>query len=149
MSRKFLKSVLLATAMMCGVAIAPPVQAAPPAIAFGELPVSFDADISPDGKRIAIIMNVDGTYMVSTTSTESVGADMTLVSLGEELQPEYVRWVNNDRYVVSVSKLENYRDTPFTTGSLFTKSVTDGKNCLLYTSPSPRDKRQSRMPSSA
>ena len=25
----------------------------------------------------------------------------------------------------------------------------DSKNCLLYTSPSPRDKRQSRMPSSA
>ena len=25
----------------------------------------------------------------------------------------------------------------------------DGINCLLYTSPSPRDKRQSRMPSSA
>ena len=24
-----------------------------------------------------------------------------------------------------------------------------GGNCLLYTSPSPRDKRQSRMPSSA
>ena len=26
---------------------------------------------------------------------------------------------------------------------------TDGGGCLLYTSPSPRDKRQSRMPSSA
>ena len=25
----------------------------------------------------------------------------------------------------------------------------EGKICLLYTSPSPRDKRQSRMPSSA
>ena len=25
----------------------------------------------------------------------------------------------------------------------------EGKTCLLYTSPSPRDKRQSRMPSSA
>ena len=25
----------------------------------------------------------------------------------------------------------------------------DGRSCLLYTSPSPRDKRQSRMPSSA
>ena len=25
----------------------------------------------------------------------------------------------------------------------------DGGDCLLYTSPSPRDKRQSRMPSSA
>ena len=29
----------------------------------------------------------------------------------------------------------------------FAADVTDG--CLLYTSPSPRDKRQSRMPSSA
>ena len=28
-------------------------------------------------------------------------------------------------------------------------SVEKGKICLLYTSPSPRDKRQSRMPSSA
>ena len=29
------------------------------------------------------------------------------------------------------------------------KKITEGKICLLYTSPSPRDKRQSRMPSSA
>ena len=28
-------------------------------------------------------------------------------------------------------------------------NYTDCKTCLLYTSPSPRDKRQSRMPSSA
>ena len=28
-------------------------------------------------------------------------------------------------------------------------SVIQGRVCLLYTSPSPRDKRQSRMPSSA
>ena len=27
--------------------------------------------------------------------------------------------------------------------------VVERKDCLLYTSPSPRDKRQSRMPSSA
>ena len=27
--------------------------------------------------------------------------------------------------------------------------MNDGTSCLLYTSPSPRDKRQSRMPSSA
>ena len=30
-----------------------------------------------------------------------------------------------------------------------TGSPTNDKSCLLYTSPSPRDKRQSRMPSSA
>ena len=28
-------------------------------------------------------------------------------------------------------------------------TITLSENCLLYTSPSPRDKRQSRMPSSA
>ena len=28
-------------------------------------------------------------------------------------------------------------------------SLDEFRNCLLYTSPSPRDKRQSRMPSSA
>ena len=30
-----------------------------------------------------------------------------------------------------------------------TINLTEPKICLLYTSPSPRDKRQSRMPSSA
>ena len=37
------------------------------------------------------------------------------------------------------------------TTSSFTYRTQDGtaKACLLYTSPSPRDKRQSRMPSSA
>ena len=29
------------------------------------------------------------------------------------------------------------------------KKLAQDENCLLYTSPSPRDKRQSRMPSSA
>ena len=32
---------------------------------------------------------------------------------------------------------------------MLNKSVTDLKSCLLYTSPSPRDTRESRMPSSA
>ena len=30
-----------------------------------------------------------------------------------------------------------------------TGEVTQGKDCLLYTSPSPRDRQKSRMPSSA
>ena len=36
-----------------------------------------------------------------------------------------------------------------TSGSLGFSSWQDRNSCLLYTSPSPRDKRQSRMPSSA
>ena len=34
-------------------------------------------------------------------------------------------------------------------GEKMSKSLGNVKTCLLYTSPSPRDKRQSRMPSSA
>ena len=33
--------------------------------------------------------------------------------------------------------------------ALLNLSIKEGDICLLYTSPSPRDKRQSRMPSSA
>ena len=127
MRRKILVSALI-TALVGYVLAMPPVaQAAPPAIAFGELPVTFDADISPDGKRIAIISNVDGIYRVSTTLTKEIGAQSIVVSLGEGIKPEYVRWVNNDRYVVSVEKLEAYNDVPFTVGYLFTNDVTDKK----------------------
>ena len=37
----------------------------------------------------------------------------------------------------------------FTTAVTFYHRCENKPNCLLYTSPSPRDKRQSRMPSSA
>ena len=64
----------------------------------------------------------------------------------------------NEEKIVAGSKLQFLRDneivqkydfvlidTPPTMSSL----VQEGLACLLYTSPSPRDKRQSRMPSSA
>ena len=41
------------------------------------------------------------------------------------------------------------KDLKLKGSSLVIKGGTKVKNCLLYTSPSPRDKRQSRMPSSA
>ena len=34
-------------------------------------------------------------------------------------------------------------------GAVLTQCIEEWRSCLLYTSPSPRDKRQSRMPSSA
>ena len=39
------------------------------------------------------------------------------------------------------------KDYEYTRGNLY--SIIEKGHCLLYTSPSPRDKRQSRMPSSA
>ena len=46
------------------------------------------------------------------------------------------------KHVKETSKDVNVINTP-------TVSKAHINNCLLYTSPSPRDKRQSRMPSSA
>ena len=42
---------------------------------------------------------------------------------------------------------QNLKVPKFCVGSIV--AVTRADRCLLYTSPSPRDKRQSRMPSSA
>ena len=49
---------------------------------------------------------------------------------------------SNDYYVITDSDLIPYPDTS-------PDMLSRMKTCLLYTSPSPRDKRQSRMPSSA
>ena len=42
-----------------------------------------------------------------------------------------------------------YGMLPRSTGSRMDREAARGKHCLLYTSPSPRDKSSSRMPSSA
>ena len=51
--------------------------------------------------------------------------------------------IQNDRYEAE-ERLKNLFKDPFSDDS-----TTDPKNCLLYTSPSPRDRTRSRMPSSA
>ena len=47
------------------------------------------------------------------------------------------------------SALENHGFFSITDHGLSEPILDQCYNCLLYTSPSPRDKRQSRMPSSA
>jgi len=97
--------------------------AAPPAKAFGELPVAYDAAISPDGKRIGIIINLDGSYVVVAKKIESPDEEPWVIALGENIKPGYIKWVNNDRYVVSISKSEKLRGTPFTVAYLFSGDV--------------------------
>ncbi len=111
-------------------------HAAPPAKAFGELPVAFDADLSPDGKQLATIINVEGTYYVLTRQIDSDGSKMETVSLGEDWRPRYVKWVNNERYVVSIAKSESNRNTnlPYTVTQLFTDSLSDKQPRLMLKS---------------
>ncbi|WP_026942467.1 alpha/beta hydrolase family protein [Hellea balneolensis] len=108
-----------------------PANAAPPAKAFGELPVGYDAAISPDGKELAIIINVKGTYGVITQKVDGSSEKPFYITLGEEIKPNYVKWVNNERFVVSVSKSEKFRSTPFTVGYLYTANINTKKTRLV------------------
>ena len=49
---------------------------------------------------------------------------------------------------INISKAD-YKPSLTLSGSKSIEDTNKLTNCLLYTSPSPRDKRQSRMPSSA
>lgn len=112
-------------------AMSNPTYAAPPAKAFGELPVAFDADISPDGKQLAMIINIKGEYLVVTRATNDPNAKLQAVGLGEDLRPRFVKWANNERWMVSVEKSESYRSTPFTVRHIFTKSLSEDKPQVL------------------
>jgi dipeptidyl aminopeptidase/acylaminoacyl peptidase len=108
-----------------------PASAAPPAKAFGELPVAYDAAISPEGSHLAIIVNVRGEYNVLVQSLKNSGETPWRLGLGDEIKPGYIKWVNNHRFVVSIEKSEEIRNTPFTVRYLFTGDMNTRKGKLL------------------
>jgi len=109
-------------------------NAAPPAIAFGELPLGHDADISPDGKHLAMIVNIRGKYYATSQKIGDVSGKVDAVGLGEGVKPKYIKWVNNERYVISFRQSEKQRDgTPFTSSYLFTKKIGDGNSKMIQT----------------
>lgn len=129
-----LEAKLFSALMLSVFAVALPIQsavAAPPAKAFGELPVGYDAAISPNGEELAIIVNVKGTYGVIAKKVDGSTEKPWFLTLGENIKPAYVKWVNNHRFVVSVEKSEKYKSTPFTVGFLFTGDLKERKGRLL------------------
>ena len=117
--------------LIFGAGLTSAAHAAPPAKAFGELPVAYDADISPDGKRLAMILNNNGTYVVFSTLTDDITAEKNVIALGKGVKPSYIKWVNDDRYIVSISKTEKSGSTPFDVGYLYTNDASDGKKGRL------------------
>ena len=88
----------------------------------------------------------------SNNSASWSGAAYVFVRSGDSwLEQAYLKASNadaGDRFGSEVS-LSADGET-LAVGAIFERSQAHGANgCLLYTSPSPRDKRQSRMPSSA
>ena len=70
--------------------------------------------------------NVLGNYWHAVATSDSVGSEISSIRL---LQNDYVLWRSSDGRIVA--------------------ALDRCTHCLLYTSPSPRDQRGSRMPSSA
>ena len=128
---------------------------------------SYDDDGTVTGTIVTKTVEInDGTKVTTVTLETSYGAEVSLndegtIDSGET--PESITMTETaegiqtvtEFAVVSVITMDDTSGTVAITGGETLKATgmtttsSDGKTCLLYTSPSPRDKRQSRMPSSA
>ena len=66
-----------------------------------------------------------------------------------KFNPKNPNWLNRDRFVLSAGHGSMLLYSLLYLTGYESISIDQLKNCLLYTSPSPRDAHESRMPSSA
>ena len=98
------------------------------------------AVLSPDGNMVAI-----------TARTTTQGG-IFLKKVGSNEPPQFwiaggsPSWFADGSKIVFSSRGDLWT---IAVGETTPKRLTKGRSCLLYTSPSPRDQRGSRMPSSA
>ena len=84
------------------------------------------------------------TYLISSGN----GREALIIDPVLENVNEYINILKQlDLKLVKV--IDTHIHADHVTGASKLKDITKCSTCLLYTSPSPRDKRQSRMPSSA
>ena len=87
-------------------------------------------------------MNVDWFQPFKNTEYSLGVIYMAIINLSRE---ERFKWEN----VIVCGIIPGPSEPKFNINSYLSPIVDELEICLLYTSPSPRDKRQSRMPSSA
>jgi len=107
------------------------VAAAPLADAFGTLPNVYDAAISPDGKQIAIIVNIRGQYGVRVVTLGNGDEELRAVVLGEGVKPSWVKWANDERVLVGLWQSRKYRTTPYTMSFIYTLDATSMTGKIL------------------
>lgn len=106
----------------------------PTADAFGTLPDAYDAAISPDGKQIAIIVNIRGEYGVRIVTRGKKDKKLRAVVLGKGVKPTWVKWANNKQVLVSLWESKKLRGTPFTVNFIYTLDSTKMKGKILVES---------------
>jgi dipeptidyl aminopeptidase/acylaminoacyl peptidase len=107
------------------------VLAAPAAEAFGTLPNVHDAAISPDGKQIAIIVNIRGQYGVRVVTLGKKNEKLRAVLLGEGVKPSWVKWANDERVLVGLWQSEKFRGLPYSMWFIYTLDAPSMKGKIL------------------
>ncbi len=114
--------------------------AAPSAQDFGALPNIHDAALSPDGSEIAVLVNNKGQYVVRVSKLDDMKNTTRLIGLDKKMKPEYLKWVNNKRVIISFWQREKIFDTPVRSGYLFSLDTDTMKGKILI-SPHSKEPR--------
>ena len=92
----------------------------------------------------------DGSHLVVTNSDDAGNSTSTLVVLQDTSTLDLSSGALGDFNIAEINlETTNGVNLEITTDQLQALSADSNELCLLYTSPSPRDQRGSRMPSSA
>ena len=107
--------------------------------------MSDPRDQIPDDTEIA------AEYVLRVLSPDAHRAAAVRAASDPVFAAEVRAW--EDRFAPMMEEVDPVTPNPATKtalmGRLFGNATVDASSCLLYTSPSPRDQRGSRMPSSA
>jgi len=106
-------------------------SAPPSADAFGTLPNAYDAAISPNGKQVAIIVNINGDYGVRVVTLGKKKEKLRAIVLGKGVKPSWVKWVNDERVLVGLWESEKVRGIPITVSFIYTLDTNQMKGKIL------------------
>ncbi|MEY2883188.1 MAG: hypothetical protein RL490_912 [Pseudomonadota bacterium] len=95
-------------AAILAVVLGPPLSAAPPIDAYGQLPSLGDIALSPDGTRYAAIFG--GTKGSEIQVHEIVSGKLLLASPAQDYKLRSLQWADNDRIVLTVSQTSEVRN---------------------------------------
>jgi len=82
---------------------------------FAKLPKFDDADISPNGQRLAFVENIDGRYHVTIAETAESEARIPVYKFEERYAPLWIKWANDNRVLLAVRYIEIWKDQEFAT----------------------------------
>lgn len=120
------------------------VYAAPPAKEFGKLPQIYDAAISPDGKKIAAYVNMNGGYGIGIFYIDDSNRDPVALGMEEGVKPRWIRWANDEIVLASIWQNSKIQFTPITSGFIYSFDIKSKKGKILI-SPNKTKRNASKI----